>query len=70
MQIKQLCRATTTLLLFCMICTHTARLKEETEPLRRRRLARAWGHAASQARLMEHMAGKKRRRETENGGRV
>ncbi|CAN0115039.1 unnamed protein product [Pylaiella littoralis] len=45
-------------------------LKAEGEPLRRRRLARAWEDAASQARLMEHMAGKKRRQEIGNGGMV
>eukprot|EP00752_Nemacystus_decipiens_P008472 g7570.t1 len=46
------------------------RRKAEGEPLRRRRLAKAWSDAASQSRLMVHMAEKKRKEETERGGMV
>ncbi|CAB1119381.1 unnamed protein product [Ectocarpus sp. CCAP 1310/34] len=46
------------------------RLRSEGEPLRRRRLARDWGDAASQVRLMVHMADKRRHEEMEKGGLV
>lgn len=48
--------------------TAPPRRKAEGEPLRRRRLARAWADAASQSRLMVHMAEKKRQEEMEQGG--
>lgn len=46
-----------------------SRLRSEGEPLRRRRLARDWGDAASQVRLMVHMADKRRHEEKEKGGK-
>lgn len=47
-----------------------SRLRSEAEPLRRRRLARDWGDAASQVRLMMHMADKRRHEEAEKGGKL